>query len=457
MTLKQDRPPMKDLYAYDPADVEEPPQSLRGALRRIGPGLILTASIVGSGELIATTTLGAQVGYLALWVILLSCCIKPAIQAEIGRYTIATGETGLAGYGHLPGPRAGVNWVVWAWALTVLMSLFQVGAMYGGVAQVLNLVVPAIPINLWVVVLVAITLALLLGGGYGRIEKLATLKVALFTMLTFLCALLLMRRPEYFSWRQLSEGLLFHMPGSGLTTAVAVFGLTGVGATEMFMYPYWCIEKGYARFTGRNDASDSWRRRAQGWIRVMHVDILASMVIYTIATVAFYLLGAGILHGMGLVPAAGDMMPVLSKMYTETLGPWALWLFYVGGIATLYGTVFASVAAHSRIFADMFRLLGFFAADDYARRVQFRNWFVIFLSIFPAVLYFAFQSPVRMVVAGGVAQALMLPIIAVGALYLRHRRLPPALIPSRLATAGLWLAVGVVVWIMIYYAVLEAR
>ena len=54
--------------------------------------MVLAASIVGSGELIATTTLGAQVGYTALWIILLSCLIKPVVQAELGRYTIASGR-----------------------------------------------------------------------------------------------------------------------------------------------------------------------------------------------------------------------------------------------------------------------------------------------------------------------------------------------------------------------------
>src|SRR5262249_41864668 len=67
-------------------------------------GIILAASIVGSGELIATTTLGAQVGYTALWIILLSCLIKPVVQAELGRYTIASGETGLEGLNRVPGP-----------------------------------------------------------------------------------------------------------------------------------------------------------------------------------------------------------------------------------------------------------------------------------------------------------------------------------------------------------------
>ncbi|MBI4874681.1 MAG: Nramp family divalent metal transporter, partial [Acidobacteria bacterium] len=97
----------KDLYEYHDADVTPPPRGLFAILRRIGPGMILAASIVGSGELIATTTLGAEVGYVALWVILLSCFIKPAIQAAIGRYTVSTGNTGLAGFNEVPGPRAG--------------------------------------------------------------------------------------------------------------------------------------------------------------------------------------------------------------------------------------------------------------------------------------------------------------------------------------------------------------
>ena len=108
-----------------------------------GPGLVLAASIVGSGELIATTTLGAQVGYAALWVILVSCIVKPVIQAEMGRYTIATGETALEAMNHVPGPRFGVGWVVWAWAITVALTMAQVGGMFGGVSQVMHLLVPA--------------------------------------------------------------------------------------------------------------------------------------------------------------------------------------------------------------------------------------------------------------------------------------------------------------------------
>ena len=70
-----------DPYALDPADIEEPPTEFSQIVRRIGPGIVLSASIVGSGELIATTTLGAKVGYTMLWLIILSCLIKSVVQS----------------------------------------------------------------------------------------------------------------------------------------------------------------------------------------------------------------------------------------------------------------------------------------------------------------------------------------------------------------------------------------
>jgi len=449
-------PAHKDLYALDPADVVNPPEEFGAIMRRIGPGMILAASIVGSGELIATTALGAEVGYVCLWVVILSCLIKPVIQAEFGRYSISTGETGLAGLNRVPGPRAKVGWVVWGWLAMICVTRFQIGAMFGGVAQVL-FQLSGIAVNYWVVALLGITLALLLGGGYDRIEHLATLKVGLFTMLTLLCALMMTRRPEDFTWADFASGFQFHLPESGITTAIAVFGITGVGAAELFMYPYWCVEKGYARFAGRRDASVAWRGRALGWIKVMHVDILASMVIYTVATLAFYLLGAGILHKRGQIPSSSEMIPALSRMYTETLGEWALPLFYLGAVATLYGTIFAATAAESRVASDLCRLLGKFDPTDYETRLKYRRAFVVILTTIPAMLYLLVQSPVTMVKAGGVAQACMLPILAVSALVLRYKQLPIEIRPAKWITVVLWISCTATVSAMAYYVYLLVK
>jgi manganese transport protein len=445
-------PASEDPYVLTPQAVEAPPVTWLGSLRRVGPGMVLAASIVGSGELIATTTLGAQVGFLALWIILVSCAIKPVVQAELGRYTVATGHTGLEGFDRVPGPRLRVGWVVWAWGLTVSLTLLQVGGMYGGVAQVLHLLLPAVTVNAWVLVCVALTIALLLGGGYDRIERLAFVKVGLFTALTIAAAAVLVRRSGAIDPADLANGLTFQLPAAGLATAIAVFGITGVGATELVMYPYWCIEKGYARFVGPRDGSAAWLTRARGWIRVMHLDILCSLVIYTLATIAFYLLGAGILHSAGVIPSQQDTIQVLSRIYTQTLGEWALWLFYAGAVVTLYGTIFASTAAHARLFADALRVGRVYARDDGRRRTTWRNRFVVVLSAVPALLYWFIEAPVQMVVMGGVAQAAMLPIIGLAAVYLRHTQLPADIAPSRPVTAMLWISTLVMAAFAAYYA-----
>ena len=219
-------------------------------LRRIGPGLILTSTIVGSGELIATTVLGAENGYTLLWLILVSCVIKIVVQNELGRYAIATGETTLEAFNRLPGPRWRVSWVVWLWFLVVLLGLFSIGGMLGGISEVLNTLLPGISFNSWLLILNLFTIGLLVVGRYSLIERVAVAMVVTFTVLTVGCAYLLSKDPQYFSWASVLDGLSFHPPRGGMSTAVTVFGATGVGAIELIAYPYWCIEKGYARFTG---------------------------------------------------------------------------------------------------------------------------------------------------------------------------------------------------------------
>ena len=137
------------------------------------------------------------------------------------------------------------------------------------------------------------------------------------------------------------------------------------------------------------------------------------------------------------------MIPTLSQLYTQTLGGWALPLFYLGATITLYGTIFAATAAHSRVYADFCRLLGRFARDDYARRVAYRRAFVVVLTTFPAMLYLLFASPVKMVVAGGILQALLLPLASFGTIYLHHRHLPAALRPAPIVTVALWVATAI--------------
>ena len=121
----------------------EPPTTIRGVISHLGPGLIIAGSIVGSGELIATTKTGAEAGFSLLWLILLGCIIKVFVQVELGRYTLINGKTTMQGMVEVPGPRIGKgNWLVWAWFLMFLFSLAQLGGIVGGVGQALAISAP---------------------------------------------------------------------------------------------------------------------------------------------------------------------------------------------------------------------------------------------------------------------------------------------------------------------------
>src|SRR6188768_61131 len=116
----------QDLYALPPDAIQDPPHTFRSALGQIGPGLILAASIVGTGELINTTSLGAKAGFSLLWLILLSCVIKVFVQVELGRYAITHGKTTLAAFNTLPGPRLGASWMCWLWLFMTLATQAQI-------------------------------------------------------------------------------------------------------------------------------------------------------------------------------------------------------------------------------------------------------------------------------------------------------------------------------------------
>jgi hypothetical protein len=73
------------------------------------------------------------------------------------------------------------------------------------------------------------------------------------------------------------------------------------------------------------------------------------------------------------------------------------------------------------------------------------------------LLYFAIESPVKMVVAGGITQALLLPALGAGALYLRHRRLPREIAPPTIVTLMLWIAGVLMLLGMAAYAALTLR
>jgi Mn2+/Fe2+ NRAMP family transporter len=493
----------REPQSADASLVQEPPRTLGATLLRLGPGMIIAGSIVGSGELIATTKAGAEAGFWLLWLIIVGCIIKVSTQIEFGRYTITWGQTPLKALNTVPGPRLKVNWLLWYWVIMILLVLSQQGGIVGGVGQTLAISRPLTsygrqynhlqdelvrarvelkvaqaqrdervaitelqqkitsltsetaefkePIDayLWATILAIATSVLLSVGRYGLIQFVATVLVVTFTIVTIITLVVLQTKPEWaVTGGDLASGLSFRLPPAvegadtnPIATALAAFGIIGVGAVELIMYPYWCLEKGYAKFAGPREGTAQWIKRARGWLRVLHIDAWLSMVVYTFATVAFYLLGAAVLGRTGLNPSGRHMVRTLAAMYVPVFGPWADRVFLSGAFAVLYSTFFVAAAGCARMVADT---LGLFEITDGSEKARSR-WTRIICAVWPLVallLYIGVRAPTKMILASGTAQAIMLPMLGAAALYFRYRRSDENLRPGRLWDAMLWLSLA---------------
>ena len=537
----------------NPGEVEMPPNSLAGTLTKIGPGLIIAGSIVGSGELIATTKTGAQAGIALLWLIIVGCIIKVFVQFELGRYSITHGRTTLAALNTLPGRIGPANWILWFWAVMMACTLAQLGGIVGGVGQALALSFPitgdyrdAIQVpsgdelrrfinwesaeadnsdiwkslsdserkrirsgqqamlerieklgsrgttnlsairrleqlqttisedssetsqpewmadsregrqaqieeyreilsdpfttddRIWATVAALLTMGLLYNGRYSLIQTVSTALVVSFTFITLGNVFALQSTPEWTipvaDWiRGFSFGFSENTGGkSSLATALATFGIIGVGATELIAYPYWCIERGYARYAGPRTDEDSWAARAKGWLRVMRTDILVSMLVYTIATVAFYVMGVAVLYRKGLDPDGMRMVSTLAESYVPVFGNYAKWLFLIGAVAVLYSTFLVALAAQTRIYTDALKVFGLLDPENTAGHNRSISIFAILLPLICLTLYWARINPVTAVLLSGTMQAIMLPMLGFAALYFRHKAIDSRLVPTKL-------------------------
>lgn len=433
-----------DLYALHPSAVREPPKTFKERLRFLGPGLILVGGVVGSGEIILTTTLGSLVGFSMLWFVLLSCWSKNIIQAELARYAISSGEPFLHAFNRLPGkvPAPGgrkVSWYIYFWMLWLIPDILRGGGIYGGAGQVIHAALPFLGSQWWTFLVAIGASAIIITGSYVGLERLMTILVFIFTVITITCAILLQTTDYAISWDEVQQGLSFSFPAFAVIAALALYGGTGVGTNEQMIYSYWCVEKGYARFTGPADGSKEWVRRAKGWIKVMQLDVTLSLVLLTCATIPFYMLGAGILHRIGERPNGLETITVLSNIYTQTLGDWAFWLFMIGAFVVLYSSCIAGLGGFSRVFADGLAVLGVTKRSDYGTRIRVLRIYAVFFPLAASLCYFVVQNPVWLITLSFVIGAIKFPLIAGGAIYLRYKHLDPRVAPSLLANSVLWL------------------
>lgn len=422
----------EDPYELTPEKIKAPPTTFGGRLKFLGPGMVTSAAVVGSGELITATTLGAKAGFILLWLVFVSTFIKVFVQIELGRWSVSTGKTAATGY-HEVSPRiAGHGWMSWLVLLMFLQFIIgQAGVISAG-AFAFSAVFPIggnplsmLSIGTWVGIMVIVAIAVHWFNRYDVLENISTVLVVAVTLFAVVSVFLLIGTKYSWGWADLTSGFRFRLGAGSFGLALAMFGMTGVGAGEISTYSYWVVEKGYAAWTGPNDGSDAWVARARGWIKTMKVDAWCSWIIYTISTASFYLLGAAVLNRQGKVPEGNDVMTTIASVFDAAVGSWGGPVFLIGAGVALFKTILANVPGLARI---MNNTLAEFGAFDWKNRDQRNHWMRVMMVILPIVwglLGTVVSSPLALVVIAGVLNAIFLMGVAICTLQLQHSQTDP--------------------------------
>ena len=423
--------------------MQEAPKTFLERLKFIGPSVVVTGSVVGSGSIVMTPLLGAAAGFMLLWWLLLSMWSKPIIQAEIARYIVVSKKTFLEAFADMPGFKTTIqgkttSWLVWFMFIGVIPSIAGMGGLAGAVAEAGNTMFPLLTVEIWVVISCLVTWMLLYFGSYKSLEKTLLVMVLFFSFMTMIIAIAMQSTDYQVSAAQVASGLSFSFPSGYLPLALAVFGFTGISYGEIMAYTYWCLEKGYAENSGNNV------EETKHWIKTMQTDVWVTVFFITLGTLPFFFLGAGVLYNIPELQQALatssfwdiDVISSLQNMFSLVLGGWAKWLFIVLAFFVLFSTLLSGTAAFTRTISDYLISMGLVKEQANTRKklIKLIAFLIPFLS---GLFYFVLPNPFTLLLIAGIWAAMGLPIVNIGALYLVNK-LEPELQPKITTKFILW-------------------
>jgi len=439
-----------------------PPKD-RSFWQLLGPGAILVGLAIGSGELIMWPRMTAKFGPSMTWAAVVGVFLQLWVNFEIGRYTIATGESVYTGFSRISrffGP--------FFFGMVILTTILPGWATVSGYSLKVLLVgadgfgAPWV----WTWITFGLIAVCLLGPKYvyGVFEKVESVLVLVITLGLVAIAV---RVANAEVWRSVGAGAIAFgriepgIPASDLFAALVFAGIGGTG--NIFLCFYLRDKKigmgalaphvfnplrgkteavpctGYAINT---DPTNLGRWRA--WFSHFRTEqVLLFWLCNTLTIVLFIVGSAAVLRPRGLVPDGFALATTQAKILGEMMGRPGEVLFLLVAFASLFSTQLGIIDGNARSLSDIL-----YCSYPGAQKKTLGWWYAIIALCWiglSAVLSLFRFSPWWMFVTssclGGVAMAVYCPLL----IYLNHRHLPKEIRPGALHTGMLALASAVYV------------
>lgn len=401
-------------------------------LKLAGPGLIVAAAGIGSGDVVSATVGGARYGVVLLWAIAVGAFFKFVLNEGIARWQLATGLTALEGWAaHLPRWVTfyfGAYLVVW----TVAVSAALTNATGLGIS---NLTGGAIPQSWGAVAHSLIGLVFVWVGGYSWFERVMKLLVGIMGFSILICALLIVT-----DWPSVARALLVPtVPQASGTYVLSIMG--GIGGTiTMLSYNYWMREE---EISGADSLG-----YVRGDVAIAYVfTAIFGMSVMLIANQAFHVARVAITDAQSV----SKMAEVLGTL----LGSFGVYAYSLGFWAAVFASLLGVWQSVPYLYADFYGVIKKLPVETRRELTNVTSTpyrlALAFISLVP--LPFAFTGrPLVVIVTFTIVGSLFIPFLAATMLYLNNRVRWSAPVPHNHWTTNM-----VLVTILALFAIIGAQ
>lgn len=372
-----------------------------GLLKLAGPGLIVAATGIGSGDVVSATVGGARYGVMLLWAIAVGAFFKFVLTEGIARWQLATGLTAVEGWAEYLPAWVKVYFGVYLLFWTVAVSAALTNATGLGMA---NLTGGAVPQAWGAVAHSLVGFAFVWFGGYGGFEKLMKLLVGIMGFSILFCAAMTLSDPG-----PILRGLIVpEIPPASGTYVLSIIGGIG-GSITMLSYNYWMREE---RMTGPQHLGAVRADVAVAYI----FTALFGMSIMIIANQAFFVPQVTITDAQAV--------PKMAQTLGAMLGPFGQYAYAVGFWAAVFASLLGVWQSVPYLYADCYGILT--RAPQAVRteltKVTSTPYRLALVLITLVPLPFAFLgSPLLIIVTYTIVGSLFVPFLAATLLYLNNR------------------------------------
>lgn len=383
------------------ADPGPPKAAPTSVWKLAGPGLVVAAAGIGSGDVVSATVGGANYGVVLLWCIAVGAFFKFVLSEGIARWQLATGTTVVEGWAdHLPAwvsTYFGLYLIVW----TIAVSAALTNATGLGIANLSGGRVS----QPWGAVLHSLVgCGFVLLGGYAGFEKLMKVLVGVMAFSILVCAVLTFRDPV-----GTLEGLVFPIvPAGSGRQVLSIIGGVG-GSITILSYNYWMREE---RLEG-----PAYLRYVRGDVAIAYLfTAIFGMSIMLIANQAFFITGVRITDAQAVSKMA--------DMLGEILGGFGVYAYSIGFWAAVFASLLGVWQSIPYLYADFWAIVTRQSAATRAEAVKVTStpYRLALLFITVAPLPFAFLGrPIQVIVTYTIVGSLFIPFVAATLLYLNNR------------------------------------